>query len=267
MIDKRSTLKQGQIDILEVLYKYRFGSRQLIAESLSIKASSSLYERLNVLIKHDLVAMRQEKRLKLLGVPASYFLTPKGLRTLQAIDHHEYINESIIKASYRDKILSQTFVSHTLDVFKYTNILKLQYPKLKVYLRRNMSRFSYFPKTPPDAFLSLAHDNITKRYFFDYISASLERKVLFQRIYSYIDFFDNDGWDVTGTEIPILLFVAENATMERRIRRIAKGVINKIEIDDEIIIYTTTKKALEAPNKEITVWSDLEEPDELISLF
>lgn len=97
--------------------------------------------------------------------------------------------------------------------------LKNQYPQLKAYLRRDMSRFSYFPKTPPDAFLPLTQDNITRRYF-----------------------FDNGGWDVTGTKIPILLFVAENATMERRIRRIAKGVINKIEIDDEIIIYTTTKK-------------------------
>ena len=47
-IDKRSALKQGQIDILETLYKYRFGSRQLLADSLGIKSGSNLFEKLNV---------------------------------------------------------------------------------------------------------------------------------------------------------------------------------------------------------------------------
>ncbi len=45
MVDKRSSLKQGQIDIVELLYRFRFGNRRLIAESLSIKAGSSLYEK------------------------------------------------------------------------------------------------------------------------------------------------------------------------------------------------------------------------------
>lgn len=124
MTDKRSTVKQGQIDILEVLYKYRFGSRQLLAETLGIKAGSSLYEKLNVLIKHGLVAMRQEKRLKLQGIPAAYFLTPKGLRVLQSLDGHEYVTEAVIKASYRDKVLSQAFINHTLLVFRCTNAIK-----------------------------------------------------------------------------------------------------------------------------------------------
>ncbi len=53
-IDKRSVLKQGQIDILEMLYKYRFGSRQLLADSLGIKSGSNLFEKLNVLMKQAL---------------------------------------------------------------------------------------------------------------------------------------------------------------------------------------------------------------------
>ena len=38
LADKRSVLKQGQIDILELIYKYRFVSRQLLSESLGIKS-------------------------------------------------------------------------------------------------------------------------------------------------------------------------------------------------------------------------------------
>ena len=81
-MDKRSALKQGQIDILETLYKYRFGSRQLLADSLGIKSGSNLFEKLNVLMKRGFVARRYDKSYKLRSVPAAYYLTPKGLRKL-----------------------------------------------------------------------------------------------------------------------------------------------------------------------------------------
>ena len=75
--DGRSALSQGQIDILELLYTYRFGSRQLLADSLSV-TPDSLFRKLEVLIKHQLIKKRHEPRLKLLAVPAAYYLTPKG---------------------------------------------------------------------------------------------------------------------------------------------------------------------------------------------
>lgn len=61
-IDKRSVLLQGQIEILGLLYKYRFGSRRLTAEGLGIKAGSNIYENLNVLMKHGLAAKPAAKK-------------------------------------------------------------------------------------------------------------------------------------------------------------------------------------------------------------
>lgn len=266
MVDKRSALKQGQIDILEVLYKYRFGSRQLVADSLGIKAGSSLYEKLNVLIKHGLVAMRQEKRLKLLGVPAAYYLTPKGLKSLQALDGHDHITEATIKASYRDKVLSQAFVSHTLDVYSLTNALKHQYPDLKVYLRRDMIRFSYFPDSPPDAFLSLKLGDTPKRFFLDVIPDSLPRNILDRRITSYAEFFDEGGWEVTNSELPGLLLVAEKGATETRARRAASAAINRADIDDDLAVYTTTMSALKGAAASDTIWTSIDDADELLSL-
>lgn len=265
MADKRSALKQGQIDILEVLYKYRFGSRQLVADSLGIKAGSSLYEKLNVLIKHGLVAMRQEKRLKLLGVPAAYYLTPKGLKALQVLDDHDHITEPIIKSSYRDKAVSQTFVNHTLDVYRYTNALKRQYPELKVYFRRDMSRYSYFPDNPPDAFLSLKVGDTPKRFFLDVIPDSLPRNILDRRITDYAEFFDEGGWEITNSELPSLLLVTEKGTTETRARRAARAAINRADTDDDIEVYTTTFGAL-GDSTSLAIWTNIEDTDELIPL-
>lgn len=266
MADKRSALKQGQIDILEVLYKYRFGSRQLVADSLNIKAGSSLYEKLNVLIKHRLVAMRQEKQLKLYGIPAAYYLTPKGLKTLQALDAHDYITDAIIKASYRDKAVSQTFVTHTLTVYRLTNALKHQYSDLKVYLRRDMSRYSYFPDTPPDAFLSLKINDAPKRFFFDIIPDSLPRNILDRRITSYAEFFEEGGWETTNSDLPSLLLVAEKGTTETRSRRAVHAALTRASMDDELTVCTTTFNALKNGAVGNAIWTSSDDADELLSL-
>jgi hypothetical protein len=222
MSDRRIQLKSGQIDILELLYTYRFGSRQLLAESLGIKAGSSLHERLGVLIKHGYIAMRLEKRLKLVGMPAAYHLTSKGLRTLQAIPSHEYIDEKMIKASYKDTSLGQAFMTHTLEVYKYTNILKQRYGSLRVFLRRDMSRYSYFPSVLPDAFLSLSRqdDNLPRRFFLDLIPASMPRYQLERKLMSYFKFFEAGGWEKIEGDLPALLILTDSVSSERRLQKL-----------------------------------------------
>lgn len=266
MTDRRSVLKQGQIDILELLYKYRFGSRQLLADSLGIKAGSSLHEKLQVLIKHEYIAVRHEKRLKLYGVPAAYYLTPKGLRTLAALPEHKYITNSLIKGGYRDKAVSQAFVDQCLRVYAQTNQLGAFYPNLKVYLRRDMSRYSYFPSTLPDAFISLSVNGTPKRFFLDVLPDIMPTKPLYQRVTNYAQFFEEGNWDVVSNELPSLLFVGETSTTERRLQRLIRSALRNAELDEDIAVYTTTFGAIEHVEGEGAIWTSLDEPDELLSL-
>lgn len=104
------------------------------------------------------------------GVPAAYYLTPKGLRRLQSIHGGERVTEAITKASYRDKVVGQSFVNHVVEVYAYANILQYEYPSLKVFLRREMAFYSYFPTNLPDAFLSLKTADGLRRFFFDVAS-------------------------------------------------------------------------------------------------
>ena len=267
MSDGRSTLKQSQIDILELLYKYRFGSRQLVADSLNVKPDS-LFRKLEVLIKHGYVAKRLDKKLKLQGTPAAYYLTPKGLRTLAAQEDHEYITDSVIKGSYKDGTVTQSFITQTLRIYAQGNLLKDFYPALKVFTKRDMSRYNYFPKPLPDAFLSLptGKDTQPKRFFLDIVPDSLPPKPFFQRLTNYAGFFDEGGWGVTGSELPILLLVGETGTTERRLQRTARAAIYKAEIDEELTVYTSTFGAIENMEGMGAIWTNLDEPDELLAL-
>ena len=263
-MDKRSVLKQGQIDILETLYKYRFGSRQLLADSLGIKSGSNLFEKLNVLMKHGFVARRYDKSYKLRGVPAAYSLTPKGLRQLQSIHGSERVTDAIIKASYRDKVVSQSFVNHVVDVYSCTNKLQHQYPPLKVFLRREMALYSYFPANPPDVFLSLKTNGGLQRFFFDVVSKDAPPSAINRRLVNYMEFFDEGGWYETGSDLPKLLFLLENPAAENRLRRATHAVRSRFDLDDEIEIYTATTESL--LGEDSAIWSNIDEPGEPLSL-
>ena len=256
-VDKRSVLKQGQIDILETLYKYRFGSRQLLANSLGIKSGSNLFEKLNVLMKHGFVARRYDKSCKLRGVPAAYYL-------LQSIHGSERVTDAIIKASYRDKVVGQSFVNHVVEVYVHTNRLQRKHPPLKVFLRREMALYSYFPTNPPDAFLSLKTNDGLQRFFFDVVSKDTPPSAINRRLVNYMEFFDDDGWDATGSDLPKLLFLLENPAAENRLRRAAHAVRSRFDLDDEIEIYTATAESLLGENS--AIWSNIDEPSELLSL-
>ncbi len=266
MASKQSHLNPSQIELLEILYKYRFSNRQLIAESLGINAGSSLHERLRVLLKHGFIGMRLEKRLKLVGMPAAYYLTPKGMRALRVVPDHAFITDSVIKASYKDKAVGQAFITHTMNIHRYTNALRHQYEGLRVFTKREMSRYSYFPSQLPDAFLSLPTDDPLqpKRFFLDFIPDALPSYRLDRRLARYCQFFDEGGWDISGTEVPALLFIGERAGTERRIRRIAQSIFRKTDAD-ELVALTTTTSAL-SKSQESAVWSSIEEPDELHAL-
>lgn len=266
MADKRSALKPGQITILELLYKYRFGSRQLVAESLSIKAGSSLHEKINVLIKHGLVGKRLDPKQRMANIPAAYYLTPTGLRTLQALPNHEYITDAVIKSSYKDVSVGQPFISHTLEVYRFVNALSHQYPGLKAYLRRDMARYSYFPENPPDAFLSLKTGEVTRLFFLDVIAESTPRYIIERRVAGYGTFFDEGSWDVTGSEPPMLLFITEKGTTETRTRHGAQAALRRLDLDEEIEVYTTTYGALINLTEPTSIWTSMEDPDELVFL-
>jgi len=249
------------------VYKYRFASRQLLAESLGVKPENGLYEKLEILVKHGYLAKRFDKQLKLLGVPAAYFLTPKGLRALQNVAGHDHITDSVIKLSYKDKTVSQSFIQHTLDVYRYTNALRRAYPDLKIFTKRDMSQYEYFPEQSPDAFLSLPTNDPMqpKRFFFDLVPDATPRYVLDRRIAHYSEFFDEGGWGVANSELPVILLVAEKGTAEKRMHRYVRLQLNRSDMED-LQVFTTTTAAISHMFDEKAIWTDIQDTDDLLSL-
>ena len=266
MNKRLAALKKGQIAILEALYGCRFCSCRLLADRLGITSGSSLHEKLNVLMKHGFVDRRYDKSFRLRGMPAAYYVTPKGLRQLQLIHGRERVTDAIVKAGYRDRVVSQAFVNHTVRVCAYINQLQHRYPLLEVLLRREMMLCSYVPANPPDAFLLLrVNDGIRqfgiRKFFLDVVSKDMLPSTINRRIAGYMDFFDSGGWSEANSDMPKLLLLLEDPAMKRRLERIARAVRRRFGLDDEIEIYVAMAEDL--LNGDTAIWLSIDETSEI----
>ena len=260
MNKRLAALKKGQIAILEALYECRFCSCRLLADRLGITSGSSLHEKLNVLMKHGFVDRRYDKSFRLRGMPAAYYVTPKGLRQLQLIHGRERVTDAIVKAGYRDRVVSQAFVNHTVRVCAYINQLQHRYPLLEVLLRREMMLCSYVPANPPDAFLLLRVNDGIRQFFFDVVSKDMLPSTINRRIVGYMSFFDSGGWNEANSDMPKLLLLLEDTAMKRRLERIARAIRSRFDLDDEIEIYIAMAEDL--LNGDTAIWLSIDETSE-----
>lgn len=265
----RSKLSSNQITLLQLVYRYRFMSRQLVADSLGIAASPSLYRRLEVLVDKNILGKRYDKKLKLAGIPAAYYLTPQGMSVLRDQAEDMGITDAIIKAAYIDKRVGQAFINRTLDLHSATHILQDQYKGLKVFTKRQLSQYESFPQQLPDAFLSLTikSEEQPRRFFLDFISDNTPRSSVDYRIAQYCKFFDDGGWDEADSELPTLLFISESPAGQKRLRRLITLQLYKSDMQGELTIYMTSLNSLKALSTEKhNIWMDVEDSEESVDL-
>jgi DNA-binding PadR family transcriptional regulator len=273
MVSKNSNIKlkdrklnQGQLEVLLKLYRYRFGTRELIADSLG-KSDMSIYLRLQTLIANGYVASRYDKNHKLSGKPAAYYLLPKGLRALKQYTNRDDITDAAIKNSYKDKdeLVSEQFIDHNLVVYIIGNRLQTLYPDIKQFTKRELIIYNYFPKQLPDLYLSIKLGDQIKRLFLDYIEASTPSFVIDRQLRQKIEYYQNGGWQAKGNPFPPILYVCETGNLEKRLQKLANKALYRSDTD--MTVYTTTKNALgSASPKNDLIWSNVKAPDELISL-
>jgi hypothetical protein len=261
-------LRTGQIAILELLYKYRFGSRQLLANSLSINSGSSLYQKLEVLFKHGYIGRYYDTKLRLQGLPIAYYLLPKGVKTLQELPEHGFIASQSTRASYRNPTVGLDFIKDTLKVYELTQVLQAMHPGLKVFTKADMRRYSYFPEQLPDAFLSLpiAATKQPRRFFFDYVPMRTPNFAVIKRLIGYAEFFEDGGWDEVDGVPPVILLVIEEGKTEKYLQQLITNKFFRLGIAD-VYIYTSTVKSLSGEQtQDASIWSDVTDPEDLLSL-
>ena len=257
----RKKLNAEQLEVLELLYRFRFGSNDLIARYFGKKDRSFVFKRLSILLEQDLIGKRFDSSYRIQGKPAAYYLTPAGARVLQ--ERRKPDEDAInIKAIYKDKTVKDDFVRHCLDIFAIYNRLKAQYgDRLKLFTKANLNyeRFDYFPHPLPDAYIRLRLDGEDKQFFLDVYYDGQPFFAAVRKIKKYADYAEGGEWEETGTELPKVLAVCESSSLQKRLQK------RMVSLGDEELIFALTTKA-RLLGEEARVWHSAADPDEAVTL-
>lgn len=261
---RKHSLNQDQLKILQAVYSYRFVTRSLLAEYLGRPNNTSLYSKLQILVKHGYLASHFDKQYRLAGREAEYFVTPSGLRALRG-SNTLAVTDAMVAAVHKDKTVGQDFIEQTTTIMRLRNQLHNAHQYLQAFTSRDTQSLDYFPSPRPSLFLSIKNDATVKRFFLEYIPESALDSKIKKRVQQYTRYYEDGEWDMTGTPFPDILFITGSSLKERTLRnQIAR---EKYRADTDIRCYTTTLRAvLNLTLDRTEIWTDSADPDELLSL-
>jgi hypothetical protein len=261
----RKKLNTEQIEVLELLYKFRFGSNDLTAQYFGKKDRSFVFKRLSILLDQGFIAKRFDSSYRIQGKPAAYYLLPAGARKLQ--EHRNPEDEEVnIKSIYKDKSISETFIQHSLNIFAAYNQLKAHYgDSLDFFTKSDLTSYEHYPKPLPDAFLSLEAGGGAKHFFVEIQEDSQPFFTAVRKVKKYIDYKDSGEWAITETDFPVILTICESVSLQKRLQKQTAKMLDKT-LSDDLVFATTTKEELKTLKDNDVIWRSTFDLDEKLSL-
>jgi hypothetical protein len=251
-------LNQSQIDVLKLIYKFRFTTSSLIAKELQLKPGTHPNSKLSILRSQGYIGRNYDKSYKLLGKPASYYLLPKSFPMLK--DQLD-VPHKTIKNVYNDKTASTQFVDHNLAISNVYAKLRATFGSNIGFFTKtdlNTEQYDYFPQDLPDAFVSVATSaspRAKRRYYFlDVLGEGVPFFLAVRKINRYLEYAEAKIWEKsTDSKITSVLIVCESKTLEKRLRKRIAELLTGAEVAP--VFGTTTQELLESSSPEdADVW-------------
>jgi hypothetical protein len=220
----RRPLNTSQLNVLKLLYKFRFADTELIARYDNVSHRRVVFSRINILYQQGYIGRHYDNTYRIDRKKAVYFLLAKGMKALKELPD---FNTAIINSIYKDKIASEQFRERNLNIFAICCSLKTLYTdKIKFFTKSDLVVFGYFPQPLPDAYIKLElTDGDIKHFFLDYYDLARPFFIHRRKIDTYIKYDEEGDWDVTKTKLPLFFSVCENTSLlKRTAKRMAQAV-------------------------------------------
>lgn len=239
-----NTLNTKQLTILDLLYRFRFGTTELFTIALSTKHKNKMNERLKILLDQEYIGRHYEPTYRLQNKHASYYLLPKAMKVLRKLD--DKYSETTLRNIYKDKSASEQFITHNLTIFKIYCDLKTKHgDKLKFFTKSQLKAYEYFPDPLPDAYFRIATnddtnpDNEPEQYFLDVLESTRPFFVSVRKARRYIEYDESGEWDDTGTSLPAVILVCDGETLRKRMEKQLARLESEIDSDELRFTVTT----------------------------
>ncbi len=251
-------LNHHQVRLLQTLYKFRFTTTQLIAQSQSIN-KRVIQSRLTLLVQQEYLGQNYDNSYKLTHRPATYYLRLEAVRYLRK---QPYANTNVISSIYHDKRASDSHIAHCLQVFTvYVAFKGLYKENMKFLSKSELAGRAHFPKELPDAYIEL----LGSPYLLMCVTESMRYGKLVYQVRQLVAYAESDEWKKRFSTLPVMLVVADKELVKRRMRRIISQELDKSYALLSFLLTTTG--ALENITKQDeAIWSNVTQPSKVVNL-
>ena len=234
-------LKLRQINILILLYKYRFLNRIQIQKLLNHKQFNRVIIWLNEMTGKKYLKRYYSKRLA--PYPAVYSLGVKGRKYLKEIKDKKGIQTPLLDRVWKEYTYSESFRNHCLFLADiYISLLSLvnkTKAKLTFYTKTELTNMQYLILPEPDAYFSIRErTGLSKGYFLDIFNYYSRDKWLVKRAHQYFNYFSKEYWqDYNSNPFPEIVLVCPDNSRKGLLERVIK---KGLKGEENLTFYLTT---------------------------
>lgn len=205
-----------QLEILLLLYRFRFLNRHQLQHFLNHKDPKRLNTWLKHLTTHNIIGRHYSTKLKENTKPAIYYLTTGAKQILST---QPTVQESQLKRVYREKHRSLRLQDHCIFLADFYLLLETyattQQATLHYFSATDLVTHYYLPKRQPDAYIALTDATTTRRYFVLSIDAGTPRFMIRSLISHYLEYLNTPAWQKqTGHPNPSILIICPDDTFQ-----------------------------------------------------
>jgi len=234
----RKNLNVNQLVLLQLMHKFRFVTAPLLAEHKSVD-KSVITRSLQRLKEQGYVDRFYDKSYKLLGKPATYFLTKKSINYLK---ENTAIDETSLNSHYKNRRVGTPFIEHSLAIYHtYLDIENQQPDTFDIYTRIEIAGDDSFPHTPPALYLSRKNpsNKLANHYMLDIFAEDTQFWLIRKRIDQYVEHFEDGNW--LESEYPsIIILYPSHSLKEKALEHIENAKDNNFIEDDDLLISIVT---------------------------
>lgn len=252
---KSLPITSKQLEILKLLYKFRFLNTNQFKSLLNHKNPTRIQVWLKDLVQKEYVYSNYERnKFGQNTKPSVFHLLPKARYILKKLEGCDY---SVLNKIYKEGQRSKSFISNALFLADiYLSLKKQTISEIKLYFftKVDLLAYNYLPNPLPDAYIALKESKQTKRYFMLLLEEKAPRYALAGKIKKYINYSESSRWEENNQNrpYPATLIICPDYPKKRFITKF----IN--EHSPREPFYLTTKNTIRLKGIKKDIWEKVE---------
>lgn len=228
-----------QIEILNLIYKYRFLNRTQIQAFLNHKYHKRIIDWLKDLTEKEYINKIYSNSAVIVMSPTIYYAGINAIRYFKSLDQD---NNTYLKKLYRDNERTENFIAEQLLIADSGLHLIERNKKREIYYEyltaadvTSNSIYKFMEDLSPQLIFTKKTKSQFKQFVFVILDSAQPKYIIKKKMKSYIELFFTNEWEEnTGKPFPIILFACQTKALMIYTKRTMRWLLDDYQNPEEL---------------------------------